>query len=71
MAPGTPLREWLSEQKMTVTELARQLAYARPYVSDVLNGAEPVSDGFIGRFAKCFGFEQAKAIFNGKCEEQS
>ena len=63
MASGTTLREWLSEQKMTVTELARQLAYARPYVSDVLNGAEPVSDGFVGRFAKVYGFETAQRVF--------
>jgi plasmid maintenance system antidote protein VapI len=71
MAASTKIREWLEEQNMTVTELARQLGYARPHVSDMLNGAEPISDGFIGRFAKCFGFDQAQAVFDGDCQEQA
>jgi plasmid maintenance system antidote protein VapI len=62
------LRSWLTQQDMTVKEFASRLGYARPHVSNVLNGAEPVTDGFIGRFSKVFGFAAAAEVFGAAPE---
>ena len=57
------LRKWRSNKKLRIGEIARQMNYARPYVSNIFRGASIISDGFIGRFYLVYGAEDTEAIF--------
>ncbi len=62
------LKTWLTEQKMTQTDFARQMGLAQEHVNRVLNGKMPMSDGFRWRFGELYGFDTAQTLL---CEEEA
>lgn len=57
------LREFVKEHRMTQEQFADSIGMRREHVSRVMNGKVDISDEFIGRFARIYGFELAALIF--------
>jgi len=57
------LRRWQAQNGLRINEIARQMGYTRPYVSNVFRGADAISYGFLGRFVKTYGFDVAVQVF--------
>jgi transcriptional regulator with XRE-family HTH domain len=62
------LDEWLLAQEISRHELADRMHVTYEYISMVLAGRRTVTDGFLGRFVRTFGWEAAEAVFGGTPE---
>lgn len=60
------LRRWRAERKLRIKEIARQMGYTRPYISNIFLGAKEISDGFIGCFVRTYGFDVARQVFGAR-----
>ena len=54
------LDAWLLAQNLSRQELADRMHFTYEYISMVLAGRRTVTDGFLGRFVRTFGWEAAK-----------
>ena len=54
------LDAWLLAQNLSRQELADRMRFTYQYISMVLAGRRTVTDGFLGRFVRTFGWEAAK-----------
>jgi len=66
------LDAWLLAQEISRQELADRMRFTYEYISMVLVGRRTVTDGFLGRFVRTFGWEEAIAVFGGtpECSEE-
>ncbi|MBI1298950.1 hypothetical protein GC175_28805 [bacterium] len=58
-----PLDAWLLTQELSRQELADRMRFTYEYISMVLAGRRTVTDGFLGRFVRTFGWEAAITVF--------
>jgi hypothetical protein len=57
------LDAWLKTQKLSRQELAERMRFSYDYISMVMDGRRSVTDGFLGRFVRTFGWEATLAAF--------
>ena len=62
------LNEWLLAQKLSRQELADRMRFTYEYISMVLAGRRRVTDGFLGRFVRTFGWRAAEEAFGKQLE---
>lgn len=60
---NNPLQQFAQERKLAPGELAKRLNMSTRHVYRLLNGEYPITDSFIGSFARAFGFDVAAEIF--------
>jgi plasmid maintenance system antidote protein VapI len=58
------LMQWLERRQMSRAMLARMLGFSFVYIYKLSIGERPISDGFIGRFVRVYGLQEAQALFN-------
>lgn len=63
MNETTPLQEFLDQNTLSVSALARRVDLAIPYVWRMVHGKAPVSDTLRWRFLLAFGYEAAERVF--------
>ena len=62
------LDAWLLAQNLSRQQLADRMHFTYEYISMVLAGRRTVTDGFLGRFVRTFGWEAAITVFGGTPE---
>lgn len=57
-----PLRKLIDDLALTQVQFARSLRYTNQYISDLVNGRQPVTAAFIGRLSVVYGMEKASTL---------
>jgi hypothetical protein len=63
------LDRWLAAHPLSRRELAAQMRFSYDYISMVMDGRRSVTDGFLGRFVRTFGWQVAADVFDGIAPE--
>lgn len=53
-SPNTILHQFFADSGLTQTEVSRAMKFNKGYVSRVLRGERPLTDGFLWRFREVF-----------------
>jgi plasmid maintenance system antidote protein VapI len=61
------LLQWAQQQGITWTELSRKLDFSLSYITRMAAGERKITDGFLWRFAQCYGWEATKQVFGEDC----
>jgi hypothetical protein len=57
------LERWLAAHHLSRRDLAARMRFTTVYIQKVMVGERSVTDGFVGRFARTFGWQAAADAF--------